>query len=169
MKVTHPGLMRETTVLFGAGATLVLPAMLGLALLPGHGIAHGTPGNAGPTVVASAPAAPPERAAPQPPTTTSRSTTSHATLSGTGPVLDAATRAEVREALRQMSAEELRLTAARIHAAFRQQLGAADLRPARALIDYARLAEQELHARSLPWPEELPVSAEMEQLFALIL
>ncbi|MFN3955511.1 MAG: hypothetical protein ACK4LQ_13745 [Pararhodobacter sp.] len=153
MKPRHPGLLRETAGLFGAGAVLVLPACLGFVLLAGLGDAVGAsertqpPANAQP-VAARAPDAgtPADQAA-----------------------LGRDAQAEVRAALRSMSADELRLTAQRIHAAFRIQLGAPDLRPARALIDYATLAEQELGARGLPWPDNLPDTAQMRQLFELVL
>lgn len=147
------GLLRETTGVFGAGALLVLPAALGMTLLAGDGAAEGR------IEIRAEEATPLVSAAIQP----------TAPTDGEVPALDARARQEARAALTALSDEELALTARRIHAAFRHQLGASDLRPARALIDYAQLTEQEMGARGLPWPEGLPDAAEMRHLFALVL
>lgn len=153
MKPRHPGILRETAGLFGAGAVFVLPACLGFGLLAGMGdavIASERPQP--PASVQPVAADVPRPAAPSDPA-----------------ALGADAQAEARAALRSMSADELRLTAQRIHAAFRHQLGTPDLRPARALIDYAALAEQELSTRGLSWPEGLPDTAQMRHLYELVL
>ena len=78
-------------------------------------------------------------------------------------------RERVQEALRSMAPDMLYLTFARIHAAFRQQIGRDDLRLARALIDYAALAESELAARGLERPDATESASEMLRLYELVL
>lgn len=78
-------------------------------------------------------------------------------------------RAEVEDALRTMSPEVLLLTFARIHAAFRDQIGQDDLRLARALVDYALLTEAEMQTRGLDTPEDTDTAAAMLQLYELLL
>ena len=78
-------------------------------------------------------------------------------------------RAEVEAALRAMPADLLYLTHARIHAAFRAQIGQDDLRLARALVDRALLTEAELHSRALPVPEGTASAAQMLTLYDLVL
>lgn len=85
------------------------------------------------------------------------------------PRLDAQQRAEVEAALRAMPADLLYLTHARIHAAFRVQIGQDDLRLARALVDRALLAEAELRSRALPVPEGAGSAAQMLTLYELVL
>lgn len=89
--------------------------------------------------------------------------------SGAALQIRADARAEVEDALRRMSDSELQLAYARIHATFRQQLGADDLRIARALIDYAMLAQAELAARRLPLPATAEPADAMLRLYELIL
>lgn len=83
--------------------------------------------------------------------------------------IQADARAEVEDALRRMNDADLQLAYARIHATFRQQLGAEDLRIARALIDYAALAQAELAARRLPLPATAEPAEAMLRLYELIL
>ena|SRR5690554_1221331 len=85
------------------------------------------------------------------------------------PRLDPHQRAEVETALRAMPADLLYLTHARIHAAFRAQIGQDDLRLARALVDRALLAEAELRSRALPVPEGSGSAAQMLTLYELVL
>jgi len=83
--------------------------------------------------------------------------------------LDRRQRTEVEAALRAMPPDVLYITFARIHAAFRTQIGQDDLSIARALIDYALLAEAELRARNLPHPESTETAGEMLLLYELVL
>ena len=85
------------------------------------------------------------------------------------PRLDPHQRAEVETALRAMPADLLYLTHARIHAAFRAQIGQDDLRLARALVDRALLTEAELRSRALPVPEGSGSAAQMLTLYELVL
>lgn len=85
------------------------------------------------------------------------------------PRLDPHQRAEVETALRAMPADLLYLTHARIHAAFRAQIGQDDLRLARALVDRALLTEAELRSRALPVPEGSASAAQMLTLYELVL
>ena len=78
-------------------------------------------------------------------------------------------RVEVQTALRAMSDTELSLTYARIHATFRQFLGADDLSVARALLDYANLAEAELFRRNLARPEGTQSASRMGLDYELVL
>lgn len=80
-----------------------------------------------------------------------------------------AAQAEVRTALRLMSDEDLRLTYARIHATFRGYIGADDLGVARALCDYAQLAEIELSSRGLTRPPGTETAGEMLLTYQLVL
>ncbi|KPQ08021.1 MAG: hypothetical protein HLUCCA12_02810 [Rhodobacteraceae bacterium HLUCCA12] len=83
--------------------------------------------------------------------------------------LPATQRTDVEAALRDMPPERLYLTFARIHAAFRLQIGKDDLRLARALVDYALLTERELRLRGLSRPESTESAAEMLLLYELVL
>ncbi|MCC5971825.1 MAG: hypothetical protein JJU15_17940 [Pararhodobacter sp.] len=94
--------------------------------------------------------------------------TAQATLNATLQ-LRPAQRSEVEAALRAMPPETLYLTFARIHAAFRVHIGDDDLRVARALIDYALLAESELAVRGLERPQSTESAGEMLRLFDLVL
>lgn len=78
-------------------------------------------------------------------------------------------RAEVQAALQAMPNRELSLTYARIHTVFRTYLGHDDLSVARALIDYATLAETELMRRGLPRPEGTESAARMNLAYELVL
>jgi polyisoprenoid-binding protein YceI len=100
--------------------------------------------------------------------TSGASPVAHASLAG-ALQLDRAQRTEVETALRAMPPDTLYLTFARIHAAFRTQIGQDDLSIARALIDYALLAEAELRARGLPHPERTETAGEMLLLYELVL
>jgi hypothetical protein len=99
---------------------------------------------------------------------TQATTVAHASLPE-GLQLLAGERERVQEALRSMAPDMLYLTFARIHAAFRQQIGRDDLRLARALIDYAALAESELAARGLERPDATESASEMLRLYELVL
>lgn len=83
--------------------------------------------------------------------------------------LERAQRTEVETALRAMPPDTLYLTFARIHAAFRAQIGQDDLSIARTLVDYALLAEAELRARGLPIPDQTDSAGEMLLLYELVL
>jgi len=100
--------------------------------------------------------------------TTGASPVAHTPLSATLQ-LDQSQRTEVEAALRAMPPDMLYLTFARIHAAFRAQIGQDDLSIARALVDYAMLAEAEMHARGLPHPESTATAGEMLLLYELVL
>jgi hypothetical protein len=78
-------------------------------------------------------------------------------------------RAEVQSALQAMPNRELSLTYARIQTVFRTYLGNDDLSVARALIDYAALAETELMRRGLPRPEGTESAAWMNLAYELVL
>jgi hypothetical protein len=78
-------------------------------------------------------------------------------------------RAEVLSALAAMDTRTVSLTYARIHATFRQLLGAPDLAIARALVDYAALTEAELARRATTRPAGTASAAEMLQLYELVL
>lgn len=78
-------------------------------------------------------------------------------------------RTEVSAALAAMSDADLSLTYVRINATFREFLGHDDLSVARALIDYAVLAEAELRRRNLTLPEGTESAAELHLAFELIL
>jgi len=80
-----------------------------------------------------------------------------------------AARAEVTQSLRQMADPDLSRAYAGIHAAFRDWLGRDDLSVARALIDYASLAEAELRRRDLPRPEGTESAAGMSIAYELVL
>lgn len=83
--------------------------------------------------------------------------------------LSGAARAEIESALRSMSDSDLSLTYARIHATFRDYVGRDDLSVARALVDYAALAEAELGARSLPRPHGADSARAMLTTYELVL
>jgi hypothetical protein len=68
-----------------------------------------------------------------------------------------------------MDNRTLTLSYARIHATFREFLGHDDLSVARALIDYAVLAEAELMRRGLPLPQGTEGSERMNLAYELIL
>ena len=78
-------------------------------------------------------------------------------------------RSELSDALAAMDTRMLSLTYARIHATFRHHLGAADLSVARALVDYAALAEAELTRRATARPEGTESAADMLRLYELVL
>lgn len=80
-----------------------------------------------------------------------------------------AAQAEVRAALGAMDDDMLRLTYARIHATFRQFLGHDDLSVARALVDYAALAQAELGRRSLTVPPGTDSAEDMNLAYELVL
>lgn len=83
--------------------------------------------------------------------------------------LDDSQRAEVEAALRIMPPDLLYLTFARIHAAFRAQIGQDDLRPARLLVDYALLTEAEMATRGLPHPASTETASDMLMLYELVM
>ena len=83
--------------------------------------------------------------------------------------MSAAARAEVENALRGMSNADLSLTYARIHATFREYVGHDDLTVARALVDYATLAEAELFRRNILRPTGTESAAEMMITYQLVL
>jgi len=83
--------------------------------------------------------------------------------------MSAAARAEVETALRAMSDSDLSLTYARIHATFREYVGHDDLSVARALVDYATLAESELGRRNILRPNGTDSSAQMLITYQLVL
>ncbi|WP_127105049.1 hypothetical protein [Pararhodobacter zhoushanensis] len=78
-------------------------------------------------------------------------------------------RAEVQSALRAMSATDLSLTYARIAATFRDYIGQDDLSVARALVDYAVLAEAELVSRNILRPSGTESAREMLTTYELVL
>ncbi|MCB1360853.1 MAG: hypothetical protein H6899_17385 [Rhodobacter sp.] len=80
-----------------------------------------------------------------------------------------AARAEVEAALHGMTNDDLRVTYARIHATFRQYIGQDDLSVARALVDYALLAEAELSVRNLGRPAGTESAGEMLTTYQLVL
>lgn len=80
-----------------------------------------------------------------------------------------AVRAEVTQSLRQLADPELSRAYAGIHAAFRAWLGRDDLSVARALLDYASLAEAELRRRDLPHPDGTDSAAGMSIAYELVL
>lgn len=83
--------------------------------------------------------------------------------------LSPAARTEVDLALRAMTDADLSMTYARIFATFRDYVGQDDLSVARALIDYAALAESELSRRGLSRPSNTHGSAQMLQTWELVL
>lgn len=83
--------------------------------------------------------------------------------------MDARVRAEVAASLAAMDNRMLVLSYARIHATFREFLGHDDLSVARALIDYAALAEAELMRRGLPLPQGTEGSDRMHLAYELVL
>jgi hypothetical protein len=83
--------------------------------------------------------------------------------------MDARVRAEVAAALAAMPDRELSLAYARIHATFRDWLGRDDLSVARALIDYASLAEAELRRRSIALPPGTESAERMNLAYELVL
>ena len=78
-------------------------------------------------------------------------------------------RVEVQAALHAMANSDLSLTYARIHTTFRSYIGDDDLTVARALIDYAMLAEAELFARGVLRPMGTESSQEMLTTYQLVL
>lgn len=90
-------------------------------------------------------------------------------LASPGPQMQPRVQSEVAAALSVMPDGELSLTYARIHAAFRQFLGHDDLSVARALIDYATLAETELRRRDLPRPPGTDSASGMHLAYELVL
>lgn len=78
-------------------------------------------------------------------------------------------RTEVQTALRLMNDADLSLTFARIHATFRTYIGEDDLTVARALVDYAMLAEAELFARGVMRPTGTESAQDMLTTYQLVL
>lgn len=83
--------------------------------------------------------------------------------------MSASARAEVEAALSAMSDSDLSLTYARIHATFRDYIGRDDLTVARALCDYAFLAEGELASRGLLRPAGTDSARDMLITYELVL
>lgn len=83
--------------------------------------------------------------------------------------LSGTARAEVESALRAMTDADLAMAYARIFATFRDYVGQDDLSVARALVDYAALAEVELARRSLARPSNTHGAAQMLQTWELVL
>lgn len=80
-----------------------------------------------------------------------------------------AARGDVEAALSSMDNEALSLTFARIHATFRTYIGRDDLTVARALVDYAMLAEVEMFARGIRRPLGTQSAHEMLTTYQLVL
>lgn len=80
-----------------------------------------------------------------------------------------AARVGIEQSLRAMNNEALSLTYARLHATFRDYIGRDDLSVARALVDYAMLAEVELTARGIRRPVGTQSAAEMLVTYQLVL
>lgn len=80
-----------------------------------------------------------------------------------------AARAEVEGALRAMGDADLALTYARIFATFRDYIGRDDLTVARALVDYAALAETEMTRRGLERPSGTDSARAMLVTYELVL
>ena len=78
-------------------------------------------------------------------------------------------RTEVETALRGMSNLDLSLAYARIYATFRDYIGHDDLSVARALVDYAALAQAELDTRGIRRPSGTPSAREMLTTYELVL
>ncbi|WP_323036045.1 hypothetical protein [Pararhodobacter sp.] len=78
-------------------------------------------------------------------------------------------RAEVQRALSSMDNADLSLTYARIHSTFRSYIGEDDLSVARALIDYASLAEAELFTRGILRPPGTDSAQDMLMTYQLVL
>lgn len=83
--------------------------------------------------------------------------------------LSAAARVEIETALRGMTNADLALTYGRIHATFQDYIGRDDLSVARALIDYAALAETELGRRGLNRPTGSDSAGAMLRTYELVL
>jgi hypothetical protein len=83
--------------------------------------------------------------------------------------MTARARSEVQAALRAMDNAALSLTFARIHATFRSYIGQDDLTVARALVDYAMLAEAELFARGVLRPAGTESAQDMLTTYQLVL
>jgi hypothetical protein len=83
--------------------------------------------------------------------------------------MDAQAQVQVRSAMHLMNDSELSLTYARIHATFREYLGQDDLTVARALVDYAMLAEAEMHQRGLRRPGGTESARDMLTTYELVL
>lgn len=83
--------------------------------------------------------------------------------------MDTQVRSQVAAALAGMSDRELSLAYARIHATFRDWLGRDDLSVARALIDYATLAEAELRRRNIALPAGSESAERMHLAYELVL
>lgn len=78
-------------------------------------------------------------------------------------------RTEIELSLRAMNNEALSLTYARIHATFRDYIGHDDLSVARALVDYAMLAEVEMSARGVRRPLGTQSAHDMLITYQLVL
>ena len=83
--------------------------------------------------------------------------------------MSAQARLEVEAALSAMSDTDLSLTYARIHATFRDYIGRDDLTVARALCDYALLAEAALTNRGILRPAGTESAREMLLTYELVL
>lgn len=85
-----------------------------------------------------------------------------------GPVSDV-DQERLRTAFQAMSAEDLSLTYARIYATFRELLTYQDLTSARTLVDYAAIADAEMHRRRVARPDHTESPRAMLLLFELVL
>lgn len=85
-----------------------------------------------------------------------------------GPV-SAKDQARLARAMETMDAAELSLTYARIHLSFRALLGHEDPGAARTLIDYATIAEAEMHRRRIARPKGTESASRMRLLFELVM
>lgn len=83
--------------------------------------------------------------------------------------MTSAARVEIAATLHAMTNAELGLTYARLHATFRDYIGRDDLSVARALVDYAALAEAELETRGLRRPTGTESAQAMLTTYELIL
>ena len=77
--------------------------------------------------------------------------------------------ARLARAMSEMEPAELSLTYARIHASFRALLGHEDPGAARALVDYAAVAEAEMHRRRIARPEGTESADDMRLLYELVM
>lgn len=83
--------------------------------------------------------------------------------------MTASARSEVEHALRSLNDSDLSLTYARINATFREYVRHDDLSVARALVDYATLAEAELVRRNILRPTGTESAADMLITYQLVL
>ncbi|MGY6534459.1 MAG: hypothetical protein ACXIVG_03855 [Pararhodobacter sp.] len=102
-------------------------------------------------------------------------TSPHATITASTPYtvpagpLTPADQERIRAAMRGMTAAELSLTYARIHTTFRALLSYHDLSAARTLVDYAAVANAEMHRRRVARPASTESPRAMMLLFELVL